>query len=284
MDIDYLVLGHIAHDKTPHGPQLGGTVAYGAAAARAMGLRVGMVTSAHPDDPVLAQLAGITLHLIPAESSTIFVNTYTDAGRIQTIEGHARVLTFGDLPADWRKAAIVHLATIARELDETLIPANFPDSLVGVTPQGLIRTWNEDGLVSTGPWTEAELYLPTAAVTVFSDEDLGMSTALERRYATMASRLVVTRGPLGATLYTQGRRQDFPAPDIKEAKHLTGAGDIFIGTLLAYLHYAPDAWEKAVQVAVTVASVFVEQCEDPGVPGQRCMQHIMADSRVRALL
>ena len=37
---DYLLIGHIAHDVTPQGPRLGGTVSYGAYTAVALGLRV----------------------------------------------------------------------------------------------------------------------------------------------------------------------------------------------------------------------------------------------------
>ncbi len=43
--VDYLVIGHIARDLTPSGPRLGGTVAYSGLTARALGLRVGIVTS-----------------------------------------------------------------------------------------------------------------------------------------------------------------------------------------------------------------------------------------------
>ena len=44
--VDYLVIGHVAHDLTPQGPRLGGTVAYSALTAQALGLRVGIVTAA----------------------------------------------------------------------------------------------------------------------------------------------------------------------------------------------------------------------------------------------
>ena len=47
--IDYLVIGHLTKDITPQGPQLGGTAAYAARTAQAMGLRVGMVTAWNQD-------------------------------------------------------------------------------------------------------------------------------------------------------------------------------------------------------------------------------------------
>lgn len=47
--VDYLVIGHVTQDLTPSGPVLGGTAAYAALTARAMGLRVGVVTACHPE-------------------------------------------------------------------------------------------------------------------------------------------------------------------------------------------------------------------------------------------
>ncbi|MBN2470729.1 MAG: ribokinase, partial [Anaerolineae bacterium] len=203
--VDYLVIGHVAHDETPDGPQLGGTAAYSARLAQALGLRVGVLTSAHPADPVLPALDGLAVHLVPAESSTIFVNRYTDAGRQQIVRGHARRLAFEHLPESWRAAPVVHLGPITPGLDPDLLPARFPGALVGVTPQGFMRAWGEDGVVYPVPWASAETMLPHA-VTVLSDEDLGHDPTLEAQYAAQARALVVTRNYAGATLYRDGTR------------------------------------------------------------------------------
>ena len=47
--VDYLVIGHVAHDLTPEGFRLGGTTAYSALTAQALGLRVGIVTASGPE-------------------------------------------------------------------------------------------------------------------------------------------------------------------------------------------------------------------------------------------
>ena len=47
--VDYLVVGHIAQDVIPGGFQLGGTVSYASLTAKALGLRVGIVTACTPD-------------------------------------------------------------------------------------------------------------------------------------------------------------------------------------------------------------------------------------------
>ena len=50
--VDYLVIGHVAHDLAPDGPRVGGTVAYSALTARALGMKVGIVTAVGPETPL----------------------------------------------------------------------------------------------------------------------------------------------------------------------------------------------------------------------------------------
>ena len=52
--VDYLVIGHITVDLTPSGPALGGSAAYAALTARALGLRVGIVTVRGNEIPLTA--------------------------------------------------------------------------------------------------------------------------------------------------------------------------------------------------------------------------------------
>lgn len=285
MTIDYLLLGHIARDETPDGPQLGGTVTYSGIVALAMGLRVAVVTSARPDDPVLAQLdPGIERHIIPAESSTIFRNEYDGSRRTQYTLGQAATLSIKDVPAAWRSAPIVHLGPLVQELDDTLLPESFPGAEVGVTPQGWLRAWDGGGRIYPIPWENAARLLPAASVTILSEEDLGSDSALEAKYARLAPRLVVTRAYNGATLYMYGVRTDFSVPEIEGLCHPTGAGDVFAAAMLAQLHRQPGAWATAVQVAVHIASVFVETCGEPGVPSLATMRAILDDTRVRAVM
>ncbi len=65
--IDYLVIGHISCDITPAGGRLGGTAAYSALTARALGLRVGIVTAWGGELP-LDILDGIQVQSIPAST------------------------------------------------------------------------------------------------------------------------------------------------------------------------------------------------------------------------
>lgn len=80
--VDYLIIGHVSQDLTPHGAVLGGTAAYAGLTARALGQRVGLVTSTaagldlHP-------LSSLDIHNVPAASSTTFENRYMLDGRQQ---------------------------------------------------------------------------------------------------------------------------------------------------------------------------------------------------------
>jgi hypothetical protein len=95
--IDYLVIGHITRDLTPEGPRLGGTVAYSGLTARALGLRVGIVTSWGEEMP-LGPLADISIANLSAESSTTFENVNTPEGRIQIIHSVAPRLDLHLIP------------------------------------------------------------------------------------------------------------------------------------------------------------------------------------------
>ncbi len=81
-EIDYLVIGHITQDLTPEGPRMGGTATFSALTARALGLRVGIVTSWGEEIPSDI-LQNITVVNYPAERSTTFENIYTPQGRVQ---------------------------------------------------------------------------------------------------------------------------------------------------------------------------------------------------------
>ena len=106
--IDYLVIGHLCRDLGPAGPHLGGTVAYSALTARALGLRVGIVTAWGGEVP-LGPLQHIPIANYPADHSTTFENIYHNGVRAQVIHEVAPNLDYYMIPEPWRQAGIVHL-------------------------------------------------------------------------------------------------------------------------------------------------------------------------------
>lgn len=260
--VDYLLIGHVTKDLTPEGPLLGGTVSYAGLTARALGLRVGVVTSCG-EDLDLSPLSDLAVARLPAEESTAFENVYTPEGRIQTLRARARDLTFEAVPPAWRGAPIVHLAPLCQEVDPDLAH-RFPGALVGVTPQGWMRTWDEAGRVFPTAWEGMERLLPQLGAVVMSIEDVGWDEGLVAAMAQHAPLLVVTEGPLGARVFVNGQGRRVPAPPAEEVDP-TGAGDIFAACFFARLRATGDPFEAA-RYANQLASASVTRVGVASVP------------------
>ena len=254
---DYLLIGHIAHDVTPQGPQLGGTVSFAAYTAAAFGLRVAILTSAQPGEPLLGQLPPqVEVLTIPADHTTTFENIYNGWGRTQYLHHRAATLTPDVLPSRWREARLIHLGPIAYEVDPALVTV-FSERPICVTPQGWMRHREPDGLIRPINWDAAEDVLHHARLTVLSEEDIAHNPALEAEFARLAPLLVVTRAELGGTLYQNGLRRDFPAQPFTLVDP-TGAGDIFATTLHIALDRLGDL-DRAIRMATRIAGQSVSR-------------------------
>ncbi|MCI0576295.1 MAG: PfkB family carbohydrate kinase [Chloroflexi bacterium] len=254
--IDYLVVGHICRDVTPDGFVAGGTVTYSGRTALALGARPVVLTSASPDFDLAQALPGIPVVCVPARQTTTFENIYTPNGRQQMLYGRATPLTSQNVPSGWRRPPIVHLAPVADEVDPALAGL-FSNSLVGLTPQGWLRTWDESGRVSARSWPAAREVLPLAAAVILSQEDLPDRETLEQ-FRQWTRLLVLTQGPAGCTVYCQGKVRQIPAPTVVEANP-TGAGDIFAAAFLLRLWQTwGNPWEAAA-FANRVASSSITQ-------------------------
>jgi sugar/nucleoside kinase (ribokinase family) len=263
--VDYLAVGHVAVDLMPDGNKLGGSVSYAALTARALGLRVGIVTSAAKDAPLQA-LDGVDLVSVPSEFSTTFENVKTAAGRSQTLHHQAARITLRHIPEAWKNAPIVHLAPIAQEVDPQLT-GQFPSSLLGVTPQGWMRAWDENGRVEASRWESCEQALLHAAAVVMSVEDINRDLELVEAMAHQTRILCLTEGESGVVLHWNGDRRRFRPPVVKEVD-ATGAGDIFSAAFFTRLFTTRDPWEAA-RFATRLAAQSVTREGLKGIPTQQ---------------
>jgi hypothetical protein len=266
--VDYLLIGHVTVDLTPSGPRLGGTASYSALAARALGLRVGIVTSAAPDVP-LADLAGIPIMSVPAEHTTTFENIQIPGGRKQVLHHRAEPLVYEHVPADWRSAPIIHLAPLAQEIPPGLAK-QVAASLVGLTPQGWLRAWDDQGHVHPCAWSEAGDVLPHVGAMVISREDVGGDEEQIEYFAQHVRVLAVTEGAAGSVLYWHGDRRRFRAPKMEEVDS-TGAGDIYAAAFFTRMYTTRDPWEAA-RFATQFASYSVTRLGLEGIPTQSEIQ------------
>jgi sugar/nucleoside kinase (ribokinase family) len=271
--VDYLVIGHLTCDLTPAGLRLGGTAAYSALTARALGLRVGVVSAWGGEVP-LDILDGVQVSLRPTEHSTTFENVYLPEGRRQFVHHVAPDLTLDQIPLAWQAAPIIHIGPIAGE-GKALANGQFHSSLLGFTPQGWLRAWTEDGRVHPGPWLEGADMLPKAGAAVLSIEDVGGDEEQIELMANSCKVLAVTEGPAGARLYWNGDLRRFYAPKIKEVD-ATGAGDIFAAAFFWRLHVTRDPWAAA-RFATHLASFSVQRKGLEGIPTQAEIQTCLVE-------
>jgi sugar/nucleoside kinase (ribokinase family) len=260
--LDYLLIGHVTQDVVPSGFVLGGTVSYSAMAVAALGLRVGIITAA-PDSVDLSTLADFPILCIPCEEATTFENIQTPEGRIQYLHKRAPTLTAIMIPPEWQQAAIVHFAPVAYEIDASLVEL-YADEFKCITPQGCLRTTDENKRVHYRDWAEADLVMPQMEAAVISVEDVQYNEERIQRLQKHARILAVTEGEQGARIYWNGDVRHCMAPKVSVVDP-TGAGDIFAAIFFARLQTTRDAWLAGAQ-AVRLASLSVTRRGVEGMP------------------
>ncbi len=277
--VDYLAVGHVAVDLTPSGVQLGGTVSYSALTARALGLRVGIVTSSGEGAP-LGELKDIPIVNVPSDHSTTFENIKIENGRRQVLHHRAAQISLDHIPQVWRSAPIIHLAPIADEVDSSLsLSGKLSGSLLGVTPQGWMRGWDEKGQVFAKPWDEntSEQVLRDAGAVVLSVEDVDRNLELVEGMAHHTRILCLTEGGAGSVLHWNGDRRRFRPLEMQEVDG-TGAGDIFAAAFFVRLYHTRDPWEAA-RFATQLAARSVTRIGLMGIPTlgeiEECLMEVL---------
>ncbi len=265
----------MSKDLTGDGYRLGGTAAYSAATARNLGRSPAVVTSASPDLELARLLSGIDLFCIPSPTTTTFVNTYEAEQRHQHVLAVAECIQERSVPSEWRRIPIVHLGPIVGELEEDLIQL-FPSSLVGLTPQGFLRKWDDEGRVSPRRWTKAGQFLPYVDVLVVSQDDLAGEAGTLRAQLGLPGVSVVTEGAAGATLYHRGQTSHL-GPRRTRVLDPTGAGDVFAAALLVRLEETEDPLEAA-RFANVAASLSIEGAGLASVPARAEIEAALSDS------
>lgn len=251
---DYLLLGHFTRDVLPDGSTIpGGTSFYAAIAAQHLGQRVAVV-SAPADLPAdLVAAIDLAFHDSPAPT---FENIYTPQGRRQILHAASTPIAPADIPALWLDAPIVHLGPVLNETPEVLADL-FPKALLGVTPQGWMRTWGDlPGAIAYRAWSPSVGLLRRIDALILSIEDVRGDENLVAGWAQHCRLVALTRGAQGATLYVDGQPQLIPAYPATE-RDPTGAGDVFAAALLVRLHETGEP-VTAARFAACVAAASVE--------------------------
>lgn len=265
--VDIVIVGHIAIDLTDTGERLGGSVLYCALTAIAHGLRVGIVTSFTGELPdELAQ--GATIVNVAAKKNTVFENKYHQGKRTQRIISTAGKIELDQIPEAWRRAALIHLAPIANEIDIDALGLLKPGILCA-TPQGWFRRWDNEGVVSFIDRSQELGAVLEKSLCVFSDEDLGHNESAFDEFSHRCRMLILTEGDQGSRVYWNGDVRRFSTRPVVEVDP-TGAGDVFATSFFIRLRETRDPWEAS-RYANQVAAYSVTR---PGVKGIPTRQEI----------
>ncbi len=257
---DYITIGHICADLQADGTtRLGGTALFASLTAHQLGVRAAILTACAPELNLSELPPELTVLRQPSATTTLFENRYHDTGRTQLLHARAKTIDLEYLPTLWRKAPIIHFAPVIQEVP-TNTATSFSQSLLGLTPQGWLRSVLPDKHVITDPARLLRLPLTQSHIIVLSEEDVQGDEVLVRRLAERLPLVVLTRAERGATVFVQSHATDVPAfqADVMDP---TGAGDVFAAAFFIALHQGHDPFAAA-HLACAAAACAIE---GPGI-------------------
>lgn len=252
MSVDFVAIGHVTLDRTRDETRPGGAAYYAALTAQRLGLRVGLLTSFGLDFPAPAFTEDLEVVNVPSSQTTSFTLRESASGRALALLARAADLEADALPARWRRAALAMLCPVANEVDP-MFAASFPDSALGVLPQGWMRERGPGGAIAPRVWEDARPILSHAQLLVLSAEDVAPFRDAAIQWFQHVPVGALTDGRRGATLFVNGEPYRVE-PDAASEVDATGAGDVFAAALLVEYQRRGDPWDAAAAAACAAAA------------------------------
>ena len=252
---EFISIGHVTYDIYPGERLIGGSAVYSSLTACKLGLSTGIITSRGLDFSCDGLLKGINITGSLSPHTTTFCNSYYQGKRKQIINEIANSIKKAQVPPGWNKAKIVHICPIADEVDQEIFTL-FKDSLVCLTPQGLMRRWDEKGRIYPKKWIPIFKVSSQVDVLILSEEDIATFPEVLEECKFLINIVILTRGAEGSILYWRGKEFVFSAFKTEE-KDPTGAGDVFAAAFLVKYYQTNDPIESS-RFANCVASFAVE--------------------------
>jgi 1D-myo-inositol 3-kinase len=262
---DYVTVGHVTCDVLEDGTRRpGGGAFYSALQAARLGQRTLIVTKGNPTEieRLLAPYRSeLEVKVLPATHTTTLATAGIGAQRRQRVIAWAGAITEA-LVLD---TSILHLAAVARETPNRWSGrADF----VGLTPQGLVRVWGEDGEVRLTQLDPRALPQDIDAL-VLSDRERDWCGPL---FATHGPSVVdgviaVTAGSAPTeTRLPDGTVEDVPVAPRMAPQDDLGAGDVFAAAFFIALRKGCEPAEAAAYghaaAAVRLAGVGAQAIGD----------------------
>jgi sugar/nucleoside kinase (ribokinase family) len=283
---DYVTVGHVTVDviAADGSRRPGGGAFYSALQAARLGLRTLILTqgSASEIEALLEPYRSeLELRIIPATATTTLETSWSGAVRTQRLLAWAEPIV-ETIEVDTQ---VLHFAPVARETSAAW--AGHAD-FVGLTPQGLARTWGEDG-ESAGTVVAAHLpsdrgslekLLPDgcSAVVVSEQERVACAPLLDAA-AEGGAVLAITAGA-GATsvCLPDGEVIRVPAPSVDRPRDDLGAGDVFAAAFFIALREGQSP-VRAAGYGNAAAAIRIEGVGAQGIGNRQAIEARLADRK-----
>lgn len=249
---DYTTVGHVTVDVMSDGSRRpGGSAFYSGLQAARLGQRTLILTQGDP--PELEQLmepyrSELELEILPAAQTTTLRTQGSGDERSQRVLAWAGPIA-EDLPIDTQ---ILHLAPVARETPRRW---RGDAGFVGLTPQGLLRDWREQGgqIFLTSP--EQRLIPASVQAMVLSEHESESCEQLIADAVRAHAIVAITAGPRPTTVLLAGARSlEIDVPPVERPREDIGAGDVFSAAFFVALAEGRTP-ERAAQFATAAAAV-----------------------------
>jgi len=275
---EFLAVGHVTHDHVEADKiRLGGAALYSSLTAHRLGKRAAVLTSHGEDFVGREAIEGIAAKVVRAPRTSSFRNVYDAGGRVQFVYEEAASLDPGDLPVNWTKARVAYLCPVLHEFQEELGEV-FMDSMIGVAPQGWMRTWDEAGRIRGHRWEGFEALLDRSQMVIVSEEDIANERGVVEVFRKHAPIVILTRAGQGATVFAGKRTLTLGAYAAVE-RDPTGAGDCFGSAFLVRYEETGDI-EEAARFASCVGALVVEKEGIAGIPTREAVESRMQKESV----
>lgn len=273
------VIGHVTKDITNGQTLVGGAAYYTGMTTTRLGMKTGLLTRCNPElGTNIARNFYFYMNL-RSTINTSFENTYFNGKRNQVLKSLANPIEVHDIPKEMLDSSVVVFAPVAHEIDPELI-FSFPNSLLAISLQGWLRTWDTSGQVSALNWSN-HIDIEKAMFLFLSTEDL-LDGLIPLSWLRSNKIVIVTEGTEGSLLFAKGVWYRVPAFSGIQGDP-TGAGDVFVGAyLVRYLEIEDPI--KAALFASCAASFKTEAKGENGIPTREEIECRLEDQSYKIVI
>jgi sugar/nucleoside kinase (ribokinase family) len=253
LHFDYTTIGHVTIDVLEDGSRrAGGSAFYSALQASRLGRRALIITRGVPEEieqALAAHRHELKLQVLPATHTTTLSTVGVGPARTQRVLAWAGPIEDACAVVD---TSILHLAPVARESAPSWSGrADF----VGLTPQGLARTWSEGPDGPDSPAATMTLAAPTAAgvqlaagcnALVVNDQERAFCAELIAAANGAGATVAITAGERPSTILApDGSALELEVPPLPGPLDDLGAGDVFAAAFFIALADGRPAQDAA---------------------------------------